>query len=422
MNAVIELQFGQPFTTTIAGHGTVVTVRQIADDTGRYPDEPFETAVVAEGLGGTNVVVPSGGYRLEARLPDGRVLRENRTVKNDDLQLVRFESLHSPHEWLAWQALSGNVPQFHDYFMRQDAFLRSDRAQRKLPQAPLRFLSVVATMRNLASHQPVDLPSNATSDLLVALWRTTLPAGLGDDAQPEPKLPRTRIAAALSTADATLFAFVPGPWATRDGGNAEVELLYDPTLPNDRALRVSVVDGERSALLSYLGSSRMYEAAVTFESGDYGDQISQMIRDKRRNPFAAAAAAYAGMAFAVGDERRERWSPWLQNLMDWFPQLPDGAILFARDRIDRAESQDDLVVALKALRSAYLRGPPCFSAGIRHLMDGLAYFRSSEGQFGLDRDEVQMMYDDVSRLANLADPTQAFTVLKLRPGFPDVRT
>ncbi|UFW67790.1 hypothetical protein RlegWSM1455_26095 (plasmid) [Rhizobium laguerreae] len=423
MSAVFELQIDQPFTRTTNGHGTVVTVRQVADEQGIYPDAPFETAIVAEGLRGTDVVVPAGWYRLEARFPDGRVLRENRVVETDGREIVRFESLQSPHEWLAWQSLSGNVPQLHEYALRRETFLRRDNGlwqQKLMPKAPLEFLSVIATMRGLDHVQPADLPVDSVFDDHVGLWRTTLPDFLNDGANPDPRRPRRRIAAVVSTSEATLFAFIPGPWTTADGGNADIEVLYDPTLPNERGLRVSVVDGERSALLSYLGSSRMFEASITFDSGRYGDQILQLIQDKRQNPFAAAAAAYAGLAFAVGDERRERWSPWLENLMNWFPELPDGAILFARDRLDRAKSTEDLIIALKALRTGFMRGPPAFSAGIRHLLDGLAYFQSSKMRSALGQGEFDVIYREVSALASFADPAQTFTVLKLRPGFPNV--
>lgn len=423
MSAVIELQIEQPPTRTTTGHGAVVTVRQVADDRGVYPDVPFETAVLAEGIGGADVVVPAGRYRLEARFPDGRTIRENRNVANDRRELVRFESLQSPHEWLVWQALSGNVPQIEQYDLRRENLLQLDDGlwrQKVRKQPSIRFLSAIATMQGLDRVDPIVLPLDSVSDETVGLWTTRLPDFLGDEAGAYPDRQRRRIVAVVRTNEATLFAFLPGPWGMPGGEVAEIEILVDPLLPNDRALRVSVVDGPRSALLSYLGSSRMYEASVTFDAGQYGDQILSTMEAKRQNPFAAAAAAYAGLAFPVDDPRREKWSPWLANLMNWFPELPDGAILFARDRLDRAMTKEDLVLAIEALQLAYHRGPPFFSVGIRHLLDGLAYFRSSEVRFAVGLDDFETMYRDVEVLAGLVDATQTFTVLKLRAGFLDV--
>ncbi|KQZ91769.1 hypothetical protein G6M12_24640 [Agrobacterium tumefaciens] len=423
MSAVIELQIEQPPTRTTTGHGAVVTVRQVADDRGSYPDEPFETAVLTEGIGGTDVVVPAGRYRLEARFPDGRTIRENRNVANDKRELVRFESLRSPHEWLVWQTLSGNVPQFEQYGLRRDAVLGPGGGlwQQKVQQQPsIRFLSVIATMTGLEHFEPVVLPLESASDDTIGLWTTRLPDFLGDDANAAAHLPRKRIAAVVRTSESTLLAFLPGPWGMAGGEVADIEILIDPLLPNDRALRISVVDGPRSALLSYLGSSRMYEASVTFDAGRFGEEITTMLYAKRQNPYAAAAAAYAGLSFPVDDPRRETWSPWLANLMNWFPELPDGAILFARDRLDRAMTKEDLVHALEALKLAYHRGPPVFAVGVRHLLDGLAYFRSSEVRSALNPGEFETMYRNVESFAGLVDATQTFTVLKLPREFLDV--
>ncbi|MDI5925229.1 hypothetical protein QBK93_11145 [Rhizobium leguminosarum] len=421
MSSLFTLQIDQPFTRS-SGHGAVVTVRQVADESGRYPDQPFETAIVAEGSRGATVTVPSGRYRLEARLPDGRVLRESRSIGDNSSEIVRFDAFGSLHEWLGWQTLAGNMPQREDFLRRLDThFLRNQAFAQTISSPSLRLFSVVATMTGLDTFQEVEPPSDFMSDDVVGLW--TLGASVqvgfqqnGSTARDRPQ----RMAALIPTARSWMFAFLPLPWTTVDGMPAELELLYDPTLPNDRVLRVSVIDGERSALLSYLGSSRMYEATVAFDSGRYGDQILQLMEEKRQNPLAAAAAAYAGLSFAVGDKRREDWSPWLANLMNWFPSIPDGAILFARDKIERAKTEQDLVTALDALLKAYLRGPPYFSVGIRHLLDGLTSLLPMARKYGLDDDQIIGIYHQVSRFALLADPDQTFTVLKLSRGSSDV--
>jgi len=487
VSAVLQLQLDQPPTRSQSVHGTVVTVRQVADDDGTYPDQPFETALVVEGgQFGTSIEVPHGQYRLEARLPSGRVLRKSRTLAVNAHELVRFDTGGSSHEWLAWQTISGNVAPLDVYEERRKDFSArdSDRSFTKifrggpdfdaglsrpdgapgvwLPSdfgsggvsaggsdeaegyfelgtgisrrvnlpvdaatdlfAPIRipplFVWVSATMESLSVHDQLDAFVDHQADPMVSLWSARFSNDNSDWQVPDgAEGPARRVAAIVALESATLLAFLPVPWTDQNGHPAEIELLHDLSIPNDRGLRVSVVDGERSALLSYLGSSRMVEAAMAFDARQFGEQVLLEMEAKRRNPLAAAAAAYVGLTFPAGDERRDRWSPWLTNLMNWFPAIPDGAILCARDIIERARTEEHLKLALDALTIGFMRGPPYFSAGVRHLLDGLSLFTAKAERFGAPRETVQAMHAQVANFALLTDPNQTFTVLKLRPGF-----
>lgn len=98
--------------------GIVANVLQIKDLEGNFPNEPFEQEVVIPA--GTTlhreVAVPAGTYRIKARLPSGEVISQTGVVPEDaaNVQVV-FEPGRSPHEWLSWQRLAGNVPSKQQY-------------------------------------------------------------------------------------------------------------------------------------------------------------------------------------------------------------------------------------------------------------------------------------------------------------------
>jgi hypothetical protein len=99
--------------------GVVADVLQVRDVKGKFPQAPFEQEVVIP-AGQTlrrEVPVPPGTYRIEARLPSGEVMSEVREVPDDDTAEVAvvFKPERSPHEWLSWQRLAGNVPSEKDY-------------------------------------------------------------------------------------------------------------------------------------------------------------------------------------------------------------------------------------------------------------------------------------------------------------------
>lgn len=485
MTAELELRLDQPLTKSPTSTGAVVTVRQIATGKGVYPKRPFETArLVESGQIGTTIEVPQGRYKLEARLPSGRVLREQATLANGTREVVQFTAGRSAHEWLGWQTISGNVAPAEIYHEQLNNFTArdSDRGFTKaisrgplvirapagtasdhrlwlpsdfsagaitdrsgtepetyfepgtgisLPAAasgielalpepvsiPPLFLSASARMDGLEVKNPIEIAVDHQADPMVSLWTAHFDGETVNWPAPgDAETPPPRPIAIIAGERATLLAFLPTPWIGPDGQPAEIELLHDLSLANDRSLRVSVLDGQRSALLNYLGASRMAEAAIAFDDRNLGERILLEMKAKRRNPLAAAAAAYVGLSIPPGDKRRDRWSPWLANLMNWFPAIPDGAILYARDRFERAKTDVDLKHALDALMGAFLRGPPYFTAGVRHLLDGLSLFAANAERYGADQDTVRAMHAQTADFALLTDPDQTFTVVKLRPG------
>lgn len=441
--------------------GTVVTVRQVSGVDGAFPDEPFEDATVFYGSAPIySFDVPLGIYKVEARLPGGSTVHQKCTINMEQPYDVRLVLEAPAHDWLEWQTGTGNVAPKKAYHLQtetDDIFRQWLRAKRDdfLPSTGSKHLALRSSNSSILVHgtvtnsngsdrdhrgaawwrdrRPIIVRGSANfvritgvtrievsleqrSDERIALWTMNSFDGFEERFRAEQISTADRPIAYTIVDDVEYLSFLPDAWRLDNGQMARIELLYDSIRGAGRGLRISVVDEELSGLLSYLGAGRMAEATLAFEASDMGARILKQMRAKRRNPLAAAAAAYIGLSIPVGDPRRELWSPWLENLMKWFPNLPDGAILYARDRLDRATSADDLRCALKALVVAYRRGPPQFSVGVRHLLDGLGIFTGSASLYGVSGEELAQMHKEVARFALLTDPDQVFTVVSVRPG------
>lgn len=438
--------------------GTVVTVRQVGGVDGAFPDEPFEDATVFSGSAPIySFDVPLGIYKVEARLPGGSTLHQKCTINVEQPYDVRLVLEAPAHDWLEWQTGTGNVAPKKAYHRQtEDIFRRSLRAKRYdfLPSTGSKHLALrssispiwalrtaadsegsgmdyrrpawwrgrsptimraSASFVSLTGATGIEVSLEQSSDEFTALWTMNSFEGSEEHFRAEPNSAADRPIALITVDGARYCAFLPDAWRLDNGQLARIELLYDSIRRPGRGLRISVVDEERSGLLSYLGAGRMAEATLAFDASDMGARILEEMKTKRRNPLAAAAAAYIGLSIPVGDRRREQWSPWLKNLMRWFPDLPDGAILYARDRLDRATSAADLSRALKALVVAYRRGPPQFSVGVRHLLDGLGIFMGSAPRYGVSGEALARMHKEVARFALLTDPDQVFTVVAVPP-------
>ena len=117
--AQLELRFDKPNLGGDLKLGVVARIRQIKDANGQFPAEPQEREVVIPaGTSSMRTVddLSPGTYRIEARLPSGQVLHETREVTDGQQTAgVVFKTGASPHEWLSFQRLAGNVPSQAQY-------------------------------------------------------------------------------------------------------------------------------------------------------------------------------------------------------------------------------------------------------------------------------------------------------------------
>jgi hypothetical protein len=108
---------------------------------------------------------------------------------------------------------------------------------------------------------------------------------------------------------------------------------------------------------------------------------------------------------AFDPAEREPWDPWLANLMQRYPWIPDGAIVHAKRIINRPASKEDRAAVLGALRRAFEAGIPYFTAGIMHLREALTLYAHED-------EDIRAMRDAVARIASLVDPSKVFTVIR----------
>lgn len=93
------------------------------------------------------------------------------------------------------------------------------------------------------------------------------------------------------------------------------------------------------------------------------------------------------------------WDQWLTSLANWFPGLPDGAVIKGYRLLQLRRYEETPARLWEGLE----RGIPYFAAVIRMLSLGFSQLEDDKG--------LKL----VTRIAARADPGQAFTVLRL-PG------
>ena len=133
------------------------------------------------------------------------------------------------------------------------------------------------------------------------------------------------------------------------------------------------------------------------------DALRDAVLGKARSPLAAAVAALVLMRA----DRLDLIHDWLQNLADWFPLLPDGAVLWAeqlmRRQTDRAEAVAESAESLCRLDE---RGLPFTS-------EGLSWAASLAERLGRAGDLVpSQLHDRLGRVRAHIDDAMVY----LRPG------
>ena len=415
-------------------NGVVARVQRFASSTeSESSASTFHDLVIPAGREATaSLDVEPGRYRIQAFLPSGQVLQEDREIVAGEEAAVRFELGPPARDWLSWQRFEGYEPDIGaltqrggwPHLTRIGSAIRGYVSGKALEKPrvggrePAASLSVLSELEELSPTE---------------LW-----AGVTGTYDPRPYFRTSRLQEAppditrqehegsvslwkvmrsghyepssawllLEAVDSIEIARLPLPWLdTRTGQFVEAEAVVDesPSYSGAR-LSLTVRDGTLGGLLAYLGRGAVPAARVLLDSLDKEGLITQTIANKEANPLAACAAAYAGLALFEPEER-ERWDSWLPNIMDWFRWLPDGAIVHARRMILRPYQPDEREKALTALKIAYQAGIPYFSAGVQHLRDGLLLYASRD-------EEAKAMLDTVSRLTRRIDNGQIFTVIR----------
>ncbi|NUA26319.1 hypothetical protein [Cupriavidus basilensis] len=150
------------------------------------------------------------------------------------------------------------------------------------------------------------------------------------------------------------------------GGPVRVAVTRSPIEdPDMDSVEVTVgrVRPMNELIMSYLSRGAAVEAA---RLGAAWESANLALYEKMRDPISAAAGAYLLLKMNRLDERRT----WVENLVNWFPNMPDGAIVAAALALQRSEPDEKVV--RNYLNLAVNRGVPVFSLGMSILVETMA--------------------------------------------------
>jgi hypothetical protein len=183
------------------------------------------------------------------------------------------------------------------------------------------------------------------------------------------------------------------------------ELIVDPLAKTTTShVACGVSTRQWSALLAFLALRDFERSAAVLDALMKDGKIRGAVLEKVDNPFAATAGALVAVATSRLEQGRIP-EQWLWNLANWFPGLPDGPVIVARLLLSRKGFESSHVEAKTQLLEAYHRGVPVYSLAVDWLAQDLAAFGDDPDTAGPAK--------NARRVAQLCDPTRAFTVLRL---------
>jgi hypothetical protein len=451
MSQSVRLRMNKSLEGETLESGVLVEIRALAPS-GRSRLVQRVPVPVGQSNSYRNVDLEPGRYELTACLPSGELLSQTVDVAEQPGSLdVVLQGESSPHEWLSWQHLLGNVPGRKDFKILSSSIQPASRRDfgenlsysisgepEDLPEPAAKLWLVPAApidpvwprldqgLAQLAPGKPVDpaqlFPPGAEArdiplqgDPPYAVARLDRGVAFNFD--------RRAYLVCRRDSEAILCA-MPYPWPQSDGSG---EALVEATLAVDEeslesgltdsmekpgwSVRTSVRDRFLGSVLSYLSSGDAASARELLQPA------RELLFDKMVNPMAAAGGGYILVDEWVRGSSQlgsdTRWHSWIDNLSNWFPWLPDGAILQGWLALRRRDQPPDLGKARVALLEAERRGIPIYTAGVRRLSDGLMLLAGEAQRKGAPDPEVDEAMARVRRLAWQVDPRQPFTCVRL---------
>lgn len=368
-------------------NGAVVTVA--------WRSKPGASALeIPANIGGETIVdVVPGDLSITLRTPDGRNQTRDLVLNPDQVVRVRFATQDSPHEWLFSAALAGAIrPAFDPAGLavgqRIDLEVVGSVGMdgQSLAAAPGAGIDMVPRHDD-GRFARFDVVDRRESRFI----RNEI----------SPSAPMTF--AAIACGNRRELAAIPSL-----GGGASG---WRPYLLVDRCANASepmtsviVEDNNWTSLLGFLASREMAAGNVLLKSELYQTAIAAM-QDKVSNPLAATAGALIAVA-ASNPDIGKTWDPWLFNIANWFPLVPDGPIVLGRRLLIRARTTEQIAEARRWFIAGFSRGIPFYSLSVDWLARGLESLPGGEPA-------LVAMQRSARQLVSRVDPTHAFTVIRL---------
>ncbi len=397
-------------------------------------------SVGRESLDHLDVNVQPGRYLVQVLFPGGRVMnREVKVEAEPQLQEITLELGQSPHEYLGWQHLVGNVESKSEYERKRPAITRSMLGTAS-PPLELKHVTIINSPGSAPISRGIFFERNRGSqgeprqNFLDRLSRnpcvqieTALPVAQDETFvkflfRPQGGMAHFRASVfdrhylvVAVPQECVQYCVLPVPWMHSHGCmeldvEAVVQRLATGRVPDPRrpayALSIAVRDSDTAMMIGYFGAGDFTAAAEALAPA------KDALMMKMINPIAAAAGGYILLA-SRWDKEPADWHPWLRNLMHWFPWLPDGAIQHGWLRLNTGEDEASFQEARSCFLEALRRGLPFYSRGVSLLRDGLSVI-AGESSERLQRDEeVDAALTMVRRMCARTNMKNPFTTIEL---------
>jgi hypothetical protein len=373
---------------------------------------------IAVSLGGeTQVDVSPGQYSIILRTPDGRVQSQDIKLADQQIGRVEFSMPESPHERLAAAMIAGAI---REPFLDRNLEVKSSESStpdvasfrfdaREIEGASSPTSTPFSVIAGIAGYincnleiEPliegnVRIPEigNRMGDgrFLDMAIQNAVPWGITRESN-------ARIVFAhIETPK--LVELVALPIAGSIDWNSS--LLVDRLAENGASRTTAIVESAKwSGLLGFL-TARDAPSGITLFRESLKGAAFYALQGKETNALAATAGALV-LVSASYNEDQTRWDRWLHNLANWFPGLPDGAIILGRRLMMRARTETDIAEAGKWFVEGFNRGVPLYSLSVDWLNRGLESMPGDDSELVARRKAAR-------KLASRVDPTRAFTVI-----------
>jgi hypothetical protein len=314
----------------------------------------------------TEIAVPPGSYLVRCQLPSGEYLSAQAEVPADSETRVQLQPAYpSPQESLSWAFLLKQIPRgepLPDFIDDAGAKLDFGRWEHAANQDALLAWSSAPldadVDRTIQRSTPYALAALSLEIHEGQTWlqvRGPLHAPRFVALPPAPMGRPVRVLIVRETVPLQGKGPRRGEPAPRQQGAGEQ--------PDPLTILVSAGNLQAELLLGYLANGS-FEAARRIGDPLVGD-AERLVQEKGGDPSAAAVGGY----YLLRAQRLDRLHNWTRNLDNWFPWLPDGAVIHAWHLLRQKPS--DVPQARDRLLEAERRGLPLYSQGLRLLFDGL---------------------------------------------------